>query len=393
MKGKTKNMFNKDRRKFTIVFLALVAALAFASSALAADPIKVVTTNFPGYDFVRAVGGNLVQIKMLLPPGAESHSFEPTPKDMIEIQGADLFVATGGENEEWVERILESFGKSAPKTVRMIEMVDAVPEKIVEGMEHDHDHDHDRHDDHDHDTHDDHDHDTHDDHDHDRHDDHDHDTHDDHDHDRHDDHDHDTHDDHDHDTHDDHDHDTHDDHDHDHEIELDEHVWTSPRNAMIIVNKLGKTLSELDPANADVYAANAGAYAAKLADLDKEYKDLVAGAVRKTIIVGDRFPLRYLADAYGLNYFAAFTGCSTDTEASAGTIAFLIDEVKEHQIPIVFYIEFSNQKIANAIAEATGAKTREIHSAHNVSKQDFESGVTYYDLMKKNLIVLKEALY
>ena len=341
MKGKTKNMFNKDRRKFTIVFLALVAALAFASSALAADPIKVVTTNFPGYDFVRAVGGNLVQIKMLLPPGAESHSFEPTPKDMIEIQGADLFVATGGENEEWVERILESFGKSAPKTVRMIEMVDAVPEKIVEGMEHDHDHDHDRHDDHDHDTHDDHDHDRHD----------------------------------------------------DHEIELDEHVWTSPRNAMIIVNKLGKTLSELDPANADVYAANAGAYAAKLADLDKEYKDLVAGAVRKTIIVGDRFPLRYLADAYGLNYFAAFTGCSTDTEASAGTIAFLIDEVKEHQIPIVFYIEFSNQKIANAIAEATGAKTREIHSAHNVSKQDFESGVTYYDLMKKNLIVLKEALY
>ena len=96
---------------------------------------------------------------------------------------------------------------------------------------------------------------------------------------------------------------------------------------MIIVNKLGKTLSELDPANADVYAANAGAYAAKLADLDKEYKDLVAGAVRKTIIVGDRFPLRYFADAYGLNYFAAFTGCSTDTEASARTIAFLIDEV------------------------------------------------------------------
>ena len=331
-------MFNKDSKKFTIVFLALAAALAFASAALAADPIKVVTTNFPGYDFVRAVGGDLVQVKMLLPPGAESHSFEPTPKDMIEIQQAGLFVATGGENEEWVERILESFGESAPKTVRMIEMVDAVPEEIVEGMEHDHDHDDHDHNDHDHDAHDDHD-------------------------------------------------------DHDHEIELDEHVWTSPRNAILIVNKLSKTLSELDPANADAYARNAEAYNAKLADLDKEYEDLVAGAVRKTIIVGDRFPLRYLADAYGLNYYAAFTGCSTDTEASAGTIAFLIDEVREHQIPVVFYIEFSNQKIANAIAEATGAKTREIHSAHNVSKQDFESGVTYYDLMKKNLIVLKEALY
>ena len=364
-------MFNKNSKKFTVVFLALAAALAFASAALAADPIKVVTTNFPGYDFVRAVGGDLVQVKMLLPPGAESHSFEPTPKDMIEIQQAGLFVATGGENEEWVERILESFGESAPKTVRMIEMVDAVPEKIVEGMEHDHDHDaHDDHDVHDDRDHNDHDHDAHDDHDHD-----DHDAHDDHDH-------------------NDHDHDAHDDHDdHDHEIELDEHVWTSPRNAILIVNKLGKTLSELDPANADAYARNAEAYNAKLADLDKEYEDLVAGAVRKTIIVGDRFPLRYLADAYGLNYYAAFTGCSTDTEASAGTIAFLIDEVREHQIPVVFYIEFSNQKIANAIAEATGAKTREIHSAHNVSKQDFESGVTYYDLMKKNLIVLKEALY
>ena len=234
--------------------------------------------------------------------------------------------------------------------------------------------------------------------------------HDDHDHDHademHDDHDHghadETHDDHNHghadEMHDDHDHDhadeMHDDHDHDHaEIELDEHVWTDPENAAEIVGFLAAKLAELDPTNAAVYAANAAAYQAKFAELDEEYEAMVDGAPRKTIVLGDRFPLRYLADAYDLDYFAAFNGCSTDTEASAGTIAFLIDAVKAQKIPVIFYIEFSNQKIANAIAEATGAVTREIHSGHNVSKADFDAGVTLYDLMKKNLSVLKEALY
>lgn len=358
-------MFNKGKKFFFVLLLTLTALCASVAAA-GAEPLKIVTTNFPGYDFIRAVGGDLVTVKMLLPPGAESHSFEPTPRDIIEIHQADLFVTVGGENERWIQRILESFGADAPETVYMIEMVDAVPEEVVEGMEisHDHDHDHaaEAHDDHDHD------------HDHDR--DHNHEAHDDHDR--------------------DHDHEAHDDHDHDRdhaEIELDEHVWTDPENAAEIVGFLAAKLAELDPTNAAVYAANAAAYQAKFVELDEEYETMIDSAVRKTIVLGDRFPLRYLADAYDLDYFAAFNGCSTDTEASAGTIAFLIDAVKAQKIPVIFYIEFSNQKIANAIAEATGAVTREIHSGHNVSKADFDAGVTLYDLMKKNLSVLKEALY
>lgn len=358
------------------LLLVLVLLLGSVMSVSAAKPLKVLTTNFPGYDFIRAIGGGNVDVEMLLPPGAESHSFEPTPKDMIAIQNADLFVTVGGENETWVARIVESFGDKAPKTVRMIEMVDAVPEEIVEGMEHEHDHDHA------HDAHEevhDHDHanDVHEEvHNHD----HEHDAHEGvHDHD------------HEHDVHEEiHDHDH--DHEHDHEIELDEHVWTSPKNAIRIVDALTSVLSELDPENAEIFAVNAAAYTAKLVEVDAAYQSIVDNAVRKVIIVGDRFPLRYLADAYGLTYYAAFSGCSTDTEASAGTIAFLIDVVKSDKIPVVFYIEFSNQKIANAIAEASGVVTREIHSGHNVSKQDFQAGVTLVDLMLRNMDGLKEAL-
>ncbi len=371
------------------LLLVLVLLLGSVMSVSAAKPLKVLTTNFPGYDFIRAIGGGNVDVEMLLPPGAESHSFEPTPKDMIAIQNADLFVTVGGENETWVARIVESFGDKAPKTVRMIEMVDAVPEEIVEGMEHEHDHDHahDAHEevhDHDHanDVHEEaHDHDH--DHEHNAHEEvHDHD----HAHDEHEEvHDHD----HEHDVHEEiHDHD----HEHDHEIELDEHVWTSPKNAIRIVDALTSVLSELDSENAEIFAVNAAAYTAKLAEVDAAYQAIVDNAVRKVIVVGDRFPLRYLADAYGLTYYAAFSGCSTDTEASAGTIAFLIDVVKSEKIPVVFYIEFSNQKIANAIAEASGVVTREIHSGHNVSKQDFQAGVTLVDLMLRNMDGLKEAL-
>lgn len=335
------------------LLLGMVLVLGSVMSVSAAEPLKVLTTNFPGYDFIRAIGGEKVNVEMLLPPGAESHSFEPTPKDIIAIQNADLFVTVGGENETWVARILESFGEKAPKTVRMIEMVDAVPEEIVEGMEHDHDHDHEHEaaeEDHDHDAEDhDHEHEA---------------------------------------AEEDHDHD----HDHEDEIVLDEHVWTSPKNAIRIVDALTATLSELDPENAELFAANAAAYDAKLAEVDAAYQAVVDNAARKVIVVGDRFPLRYLADAYGLSYSAAFSGCSTDTEASAGTIAFLIDVVKSEKIPVVFYIEFSNQKIANAIAEASGAVTREIHSGHNVSKQDFQAGVTLVDLMLRNMDGLKEAL-
>jgi zinc transport system substrate-binding protein len=180
---------------------------------------------------------------------------------------------------------------------------------------------------------------------------------------------------------------------HDHEeVEYDEHVWTSPRNVQLIVRKITDVLKSADPANAADYERNALAYTAKLTELDASFQETLKGAKRKTIVFGDRFPFRYFADAYGLSYFAAFPGCSTETEASAATVAFLIDKVRAEKIPVVFHIELSNEKIADTICEETGAKKLLLHAVHNVSKRDFEGGASYYALMSKNVENLRTAL-
>ena len=198
------------------------------------------------------------------------------------------------------------------------------------------------------------------------------------------------------DVHDHEDEDTHDEssHDHAHEShgEQDEHVWTSPKNAMRIVQKLCDSLCRLDPEHADEYQANTASYLASLASLDEEFSDVTAIASRHTIVFGDRFPFRYFADTYGLDYYAAFPGCSSESEASAKTLSFLIDKIKEEQIPVVFHTELSNEQMTDSICEATGAKKLLLHSCHNVSKDDFESGATYLSLMEQNVSALKEAL-
>jgi zinc transport system substrate-binding protein len=181
-------------------------------------------------------------------------------------------------------------------------------------------------------------------------------------------------------------------HDHEEEAELDEHVWTSPRNAQLIVRNIAEVLKEADPANAAEYEKNAVAYHAKLAELDASFQNVLKDAKRKTIVFGDRFPFRYFADAYGLSYFAAFPGCSTETEASAATVAFLIDKVRAERIPVVFHIELSNEKIADTICEETGARKLLLHAVHNVSKRDFERGASYYSLMSANVATLRTAL-
>ena len=173
---------------------------------------------------------------------------------------------------------------------------------------------------------------------------------------------------------------------------MDEHVWSSPRNTIQIVQAITAALSALDEDHAAAFEANAGAYIEKLQALDASFQDAVESGTRDTIVFGDRFPFRYLADAYGLTYYAAFPGCATETEASASTIAFLIDKVAEENIPVVFTIEFSNGKIADVISESTGAMKLEMHSCHNVSKKDFDAGVGYLELMQRNAQQLKEAL-
>ena len=179
---------------------------------------------------------------------------------------------------------------------------------------------------------------------------------------------------------------------HDHGEEKDEHVWLSLKNAQALCVTLADALCAIDPDNKNTYIANAAAYRDKLAALDADYKAVVDGAAHKTVLFGDRFPFRYFADTYGLDYYAAFPGCSSESEASAKTLSFLIDKIKEEQIPVVFHTELSNEQMTDSICEATGAKKLLLHSCHNVSKDDFESGATYLSLMEQNVSALKEAL-
>ena len=301
--------------------------------------ISVVTTIFPPYDFVREIAGDRVELKMLLKPGEESHSYEPTPQDIIAIQESDVFIYTGGENDVWVEDILSSMPEGGRLTLRMIDCVDTVEEEHVEGMKESPGHDHDDHEEDDTDP----------------------------------------------------DggeagEDTHSVH------EIDEHVWTSPVNAALIVERIKEILIQADPSGEAVYEENAAAYEEELAKLDQEFRDVADHARRKLLIFGDRFPFRYFADEYGLDYYAAFPGCAGDTEPSAATMAFLIDKVKEEKVPAVLKMELSNDDIANAIAEATGTEVKVFYSCHNLSAEDFESGETYLSMMQKNVETLKEVL-
>ena len=366
-----------------------------------ADPLQVITTVFPQYDFVRQITGGRVELSMLISPGAETHAFEPTARDIVALNDADLLIYVGGHDDLWIGPILASLDTEI-HTLALLDFVEAIPV----GHDHHHDHHH-HHDDCDDDDCDDEDHHHH--HGHHHHDDDcddddcdDEDHHHHHGHHHHDDdcddddcddedhHHHHGHHHHDDDCDDDDHH--HHDHDHHHGEHLDEHVWTSPRNAILIVEVLTETLAELDPANADFFRENAVAYIEELRALDAAFAEMVAQGVRDTVIFGDRFPFLYLMEAYGLTAHAAFPGCTAETQASPATIAFLIEKVNAEDIPIIFYLEFSNQLIANVIAEATGARLLELHSAHNVSHADFTAGLTYVEIMMRNLEHLREAL-
>jgi len=334
------------RLLITIIFLSLSANVLFAGGrrdAAANDGrLNVVATIFPAYDFVRQIAGDRVKLTMLLSPGVESHSFEPSPRDIITINNSDVFIYTGGDMDQWIDRILRSMDTGSMRILAMMDTIDLL-------MEDHHDH-HDNHDHH-HVLYD-----------------------------------------------DDHfdpyagaAHECDDECDHD-VPHFDEHVWTSPRNAMRIVRAIAETLSEADPSNAAFFRQNAAAYIEELRRLDAAFSEVVTGARRNTIVFGDRFPFRYLAHDYGLTYFAAFPGCSTQTDPSPATIASLINTVRDERIPVVFFIELSSERIADVIVEATGARKLLLHSAHNVSRQDFNSGLGYLDFMRRNVENLRLAL-
>jgi len=317
---------------FSRIIALIVLALSLSGCALqedqavdvnlsADDGLSIVTTIFPAYDFARAVAGDAAQVNMLVPAGAEIHSFEPTPADIIAISEADVIVYIGGESESWVDSVLQSIDTNSIKIVKLIDTVTPEEEELVEGMGEEHKHELKT-----------------------------------------------------------------------EEVEYDEHIWTSPQNAVKMVQAVSDALCNVDKDNEIIYQNNAASYIEQISQIDEAIQQIVSSAKRKVLVFGDRFPFLYFAKEFGLSYRAAFPGCSSETETSAATMAHLIDYVQTEKIPYIYYIELSNQNVAKAIAEQTRAGLLLLHSCHNVTKSDFEAGVTYVSLMRQNIENLQKGL-
>ena len=331
--------------------------------------LKIVASLFPYYDMARAVIGDVkgIDLKMIVTPGQDSHSFEPTPSDVIQMENADVLIYNGGSLETWIDTLLDSLNNKNKIQMKMMDYVDVLNEEIVEGMdtrfeEHDHEEHSHKEDNHNKENH--------------KEDSHIEENH----------------------KEDNHSEDSSNDsefHNEDSEEEheeTDEHIWTSPVNEIIMTEKICETLSKALPEEKENFQKNAENYISQLKELDNEFRTIVENAKTKEIIFADKFPLQYFAKEYGLKYYAAFPGCGSDMEPSAKTIAFLVDKIKEDNIKAVFYLELSSHIVADAIETDTGAKPLQFNSCHNITQKQFDSGVTYVDLMKENVNNLKIAL-
>ena len=327
--------------------------------------LQVVATIFPEYDWVKEILGNQadnVDLTLLLGNGTDMHSFQPTMADILKVSTCDVFIYVGGESDSWVADVLKGAGNPNRKAINLMEVLgDQVKEEeVVEGMQDEDGHTHveaDSADSQGNDTNSDevkaedeveedasHDSDS---------------------------------------------------RAHDDDLEYDEHVWLSLKNASLFCNTIASTLADADPEHAQLYQQNAAAYEEKLAALDQEYQTTVDESQSKTLLFADRFPFRYLTDDYNLTYYAAFTGCSAETDASFETITFLAGKLDELKLPVVLTIENSDQKVAKAVIENTKTKDQQIltlNSMQSVTTQDVEEGTTYLSIMENNLQILKEAL-
>ena len=307
-----------------------------------ADSAKysIVCTTFPQYDWVRNVIGDKAdefELTMLLDQGTDLHSYQPTAEDIAKIADADMFVYVGGESDSWVDDALKETKNEDMRVVNLLESLgDSVSEEeVVPGMqaeEEDEEHSNEE--------------------------------------------------------------DSADEESED-EPEYDEHVWLSLKNAAVLTEVLAENIQALDSVNKSVYAENAVEYTQKLDDLDGRYALTVSEGKRQVVLFGDRFPFRYMVDDYGLTYYAAFVGCSAETEASFETVTFLAQKVDELALPVILTIEGSDQKVAEAVKNATKSKNQEIlamDSMQSVTANDVADGETYLNVMEKNLNTLSQAL-
>lgn len=305
-----------------LLFFAVFAAMLLTGCSLPEKRdgrLQIVTTVFPAYDFARRVFGDTADVTLLLKPGTESHSYDPSARDIVRIGDCDLFIYNGGESDAWVGNILKSSDKV--NALRMMDAVDALEEDHGGIAEAEHE-DHDEHGD----------------------------------------------------------------------GEYDEHIWTSPKNAALMVESVCRAAVSLAPENGALYESAAGGYISEINALDERFTELLSGEERY-FVFGDRFPLLYFFREYGLNYYAAFPGCGSETEPSAQTVAFLTEKLSESDtVPTVFCIELSNRKLAETLADENSLPVAEFHTCHNITADDFAAGESYVSLMERNYQTLQNAL-
>ena len=335
--------------------LTLVACSAESNEkAPAQKKVSIVATIYPQYDWLKNILGDrqdAVDLKLLIKNGTDLHSYKSSAQDIAAIASADMVVYVGGESDEWIEKALSATPKAGRVQVNLMQALgDRVKEEeIVEGMqeetkderretkeiaEENHEYGEEA--------------------------------------------------------------EEHEHHEHAEEAENDEHIWLSLKNAEILVMNLADAISKVDTAHATEYHMNAGLYIAKISALDAQYRAATDSATLKTILFGDRFPFRYLVDDYGIKYFAAFVGCSAESEASFETVAFLAGKMDSLALPAIFTIDGSNGKIARAILDASKkskeAQVLTLNSMQSVTDAQMQSGVDYLSIMQENLEVLKKAL-
>ena len=299
------------KRFLSIVLLCAISLLSVSGCVKQTEgnKLKIIATLFPQYDFARVIAGDKAEVAMLLPTGADSHSYDPTPADIVNFNKADLFIYTGSEMEPWADKMV----KSATDNVRVLDVSD----EIELCGEHSHD---------------------------------------------------------------------------DHSHLSDPHIWTSPKNAVKMVDNILKALCEIDSDNKEYYTKNAEAYKAKLNELDESFRSIVNNGKRKMMLFAGRFAMHYFAEEYGIEHVAAVDACTSDAQASTKSVAMIIDTVKSENIPVVYYEELADPKVAKMIADETGCKILLFHSCHNISIKEKESGATYLSLMQQNAENLKKGL-
>ncbi len=312
-----------------IIAILIVIGIAFVifkggnSKKQSSRKIQLVSSNFASYDFLRTIVGDNenVEVKFLIGPGKDAHSYEPTAGDLITIQNASLFVYVGGESEKWSKKVLDSLDTNAAKIICISDFVDKIDEEEIDGAEEEPEEE-------------------------------------------------------------------------EEEGSFDDHIWTSPSNAIKMINALEQAMEEIDSENSAKYQENADKYIAEIKDVDSKIQNIVNNKLRDRLIFADKMPMQYFINYYNLKVSAAFNGCSTETEPSAATIAYLENKVKEEHIPVILYIELNPGRVAKTIADEVGNGCRaiQIQTLHNVSLDDFINGETWVSLMSRNIDVLKEAL-